>query len=432
LLYFNNTRNLRIIKKLFELSPLMSRVGMYKLRLCLNGYWQTVILDDYFPCYASEAGGPVYCKNHDNELWVLLVEKAFAKHYGNYSRLRSGWCYEAMIDLTGAPFKTIRLSDEDVTVEIERGTLWTKLLGYDRSGYMITAVTPGEDIFSEGGERHGPEIKKGPSGLIGGHAYTVLTVAETSKGHKLMKIRNPWGRFEWLGDWSDNSPCWNDELRQELDADDVVDDGIFWMSFDDCCKYFFSINVCMTKTETGVIPFYELRRRTFFVFNKEMENSQLIPPMYSMTLNAVTKVFVSLHQQDVRQQSAPPYVDIGVTVLKLQPDYTFALISASGLCVERQVQAEMLLSPGHYIIVPITSGCKYDQYCGEVGNLYYDANRFSVAQEISSKKLLDMARSKFTRDAENAFREIFSRLDEDLDGVSGIMKYLLKIIFVCV
>lgn len=40
-----------------------------------------------------------------------------------------------------------------------------------------------------------------------GHAYAVLTIREV-KGIQLLNLRNPWGDFEWKGDWSDTSPLW--------------------------------------------------------------------------------------------------------------------------------------------------------------------------------------------------------------------------------
>ena len=49
-------------------------------------------------------------------------------------------------------------------------------------------------------------------GLVPGHAYALLSAEEvTSSAGKLTKIvqlRNPWGDFEWNGDWSDESKCW--------------------------------------------------------------------------------------------------------------------------------------------------------------------------------------------------------------------------------
>lgn len=68
--------------------------GVYKLNLCKNGQCVTVTVDDYFPCYPG--GGPIYSKSHGNELWVLLIEKAYAKLHGSYDILGHGYMYHAM------------------------------------------------------------------------------------------------------------------------------------------------------------------------------------------------------------------------------------------------------------------------------------------------------------------------------------------------
>ena len=95
-----------LVEALF-ISKETSPVGMYQLRLCKNGIWTNIILDDYFPCYPDE--GPLYSRAHGEELWVLLLEKAFAKVHGSYALLKSGFPFEAMMDLTGAPFKEVCL-----------------------------------------------------------------------------------------------------------------------------------------------------------------------------------------------------------------------------------------------------------------------------------------------------------------------------------
>lgn len=69
-------------------------------------------------------------------------------------------------------------------------------------------------------------------GLVAGHAYSIILVKEAF-GNRLVNIRNPWGTFEWEGDWGDNSPLWTkkmiDAVRPVLDEAD----GTFWMSFED-------------------------------------------------------------------------------------------------------------------------------------------------------------------------------------------------------
>ena len=49
---------------------------------------------------------------------------------------------------------------------------------------------------------------------MNGHAYGLIGCAEVydraGNFTKIVNVRNPWGSFEWKGDWSDNSPCWTE------------------------------------------------------------------------------------------------------------------------------------------------------------------------------------------------------------------------------
>lgn len=45
------------------------------------GIWEEVIIDDKIPCRGRT---PLYSRGNGNELWVLLLEKAWAKLYGSY------------------------------------------------------------------------------------------------------------------------------------------------------------------------------------------------------------------------------------------------------------------------------------------------------------------------------------------------------------
>ena len=63
---------------------------------------------------------------------------------------------------------------------------------------------------------------------------------------KLLQLRNPWGSAqEWNGDWSDGSAKW--DAKPEVGAElgyAAVEDGLFWMSWDDFRQRFDSIEVC--------------------------------------------------------------------------------------------------------------------------------------------------------------------------------------------
>jgi len=46
-----------------------------------------------------------------------------------------------------------------------------------------------------------------------------------------LNIRNPWGNFEWDGDWSDKSHLWTEDMIKGFNAVLDENDGSFWMSF---------------------------------------------------------------------------------------------------------------------------------------------------------------------------------------------------------
>ena len=100
----------RIIK-LFETTE-VNEYGIYSLKICKNGEWRNVIIDDYFPC--KKDGTPAFSKAQGDELWVLLLEKAWAKLHGSYERIESGYAEHVLRDLTGAPTKVFSHDDQDL------------------------------------------------------------------------------------------------------------------------------------------------------------------------------------------------------------------------------------------------------------------------------------------------------------------------------
>ena len=49
-------------------------------------------------------------------------------------------------------------------------------------------------------------------GILPSHAYGILKACivqdKNGKSCELLLLRNPWGSFEWKGDWSKESPKW--------------------------------------------------------------------------------------------------------------------------------------------------------------------------------------------------------------------------------
>jgi len=68
-------------------------------------------------------------------------------------------------------------------------------------------------LFNRSNERSNPDIIK-EYGLCDFHSYTMMSCLavklwEKGKSYRyLIRLRNPWGKREWIGPWSDNSETW--------------------------------------------------------------------------------------------------------------------------------------------------------------------------------------------------------------------------------
>lgn len=69
-------------------------------------------------------------------------------------------------------------------------------------------------------------------------------------------MRNPWGEFEWKGDWCDRSKNWSPEFTHYFNPIFDQNDGTFWIDYEDLLDKFDSFFICMT-----TVPWMEMRNR---------------------------------------------------------------------------------------------------------------------------------------------------------------------------
>ncbi|CAG9329557.1 unnamed protein product [Blepharisma stoltei] len=338
-----------LIERLF-ITKQVNSIGIYRIKLCKNGEWVTVTIDDYFPCFPM--GQPIFSRANGNELWVLILEKAYAKLHGHYYLLKGGFANEGLIDLTGCPTAQFHFHDEDIQKLIESGQFWLMIKDFDEEGYILSASTQGEERWNEVNFLGTLE-----AGLLPGHAYTILSIKE-AQGNLLINLRNPWGKIDWNGDWSDGSAEWTAAMKRELNPVFDEDNGNFWMNFDDFIQHFSTLNVCRVKN------WDEVRIKGKFIRVQDVEDSNMEVVVskwyYSVDLPERVRIFIGIHQEDERifgVASRRQYLDIGIVVLKRMPDGTVNLIESKDFSIDRQCEMEILLDPGSYIILPRTSGC---------------------------------------------------------------------------
>lgn len=113
--------------------------------------------------------------------------------------------------------------------------------------------------------------EKHMEGMVAGHAYAVLDARQVKdsggRNDRILKLRNPWGEFEWNGDWSDKSDKWTSQLRAELGVS-TKEDGIFWMPWRKFAEYAQGLSICK------VMP--NAKYNSVYVDQKKGGNTSLI------------------------------------------------------------------------------------------------------------------------------------------------------------
>ena len=215
--------------------------GKFHFRFWNYGAWEDIEIDDYLPVNAY--GNLKFASSKNTcEFWPALVEKAYAKFYGNYGRaLKGGFAQEALEDLTGGISEELKNLHDWNLDELFK----TLLQAYENNCLLSASI-----------DRTNKRYKK-RLGLACGHAYSLNKVVqiETIDGEivKLLRIRNPWGNCkEWNGDWSDNCPNWNRvsfEIREQIDFH-KKSDGEFYISIADFVEIFHNLNICHLSIES--------------------------------------------------------------------------------------------------------------------------------------------------------------------------------------
>lgn len=122
---------------------------------------------------------------------------------------------------------------EDLTGGISTTILTSDILSKDRFWQDLLKVND-EFLFGCGTSNWDDPYSMGRDGIHGGHAYSVLAAKEYNK-QRLVQMKNPWGKSEWNGPWSDGSKEWTPEAMQTLDHK-FGDDGVFWIRYEDMLR----------------------------------------------------------------------------------------------------------------------------------------------------------------------------------------------------
>lgn len=252
------------------------QVGVYGFVFFKNDRWVDVIIDDQLftqiPKFEELSDGEKALYHDDKanynriarkggktlhfarsgmtgETWVPLIEKAYAKLHGNYEHLSGGSEAEALEQLTGGVATYILTKDI-----LDPDRFWVDELSRANKDRLFGCSVGAIDT-----SRNEQEDDVDVQGLITNHAYSVLRAVEC-KGKRFVVIRNPWGKTEWTGPWSDGSKEWTGEWLEALPelGHSFGDDGQFVMEYKDFLETWADIDRTILFDSTWVMTSYWL------------------------------------------------------------------------------------------------------------------------------------------------------------------------------
>ncbi|KAG6959546.1 hypothetical protein JG687_00008740 [Phytophthora cactorum] len=379
-----------LIENLFVSESLQSfkQFGVFTCRFFKDDNWMPVTTDTRIP-YSMELqpedkvsrgiatfspGSALYGSSVDrNEVFVLLLEKAYAKLHGSYQVLdekygggiggsagtSSGRILEAFLDCTGGSAHRVDLQQERVKqLQFDQATagslaasasspsmlLWKQLLRYKRKKCILTTQLRQLSFNSQ-------DVTA--MGIVKNRQYVILHVTEvgipSGQGGsgssreevlRFVKLKTVWGRGMWKGEWSNDDSKWEEhtQVEQAMRSDP---------------RYLLD-----TFTELFVVHVFQPDDRQYSVRGDWFK---LTVPLESLSTGngettvdkSVNGVLLSLTQRDFRLYGGDNYA------------INFVLLLSSGQAKtlpERElVKEDVTISPGAaYYLIPYTTNPKVE------------------------------------------------------------------------
>ena len=291
------------IKKLF-LNNKKDSTCLYGVNLCHNGYFQQVVIDDFFP-YNQKLDSKIFLSEEKGLLWPQILEKAYAKLYGSYNLITYKSMENIMKDFTCAPV---------ITIDYFGDNLGNELLEAYKNGWILLGGTgdteASRDLIKELGLDPKTDheillVYKLTDENINQISNNSLNISTNDDYNIVLKIRNLNGKVEWIGDWSEYSGLWNDNFKNILKYN--PNEKNFYMNLKDFKLYFSKIKI---------VKYNENYKYKSLIINQEQEGYALIK-IKTTKINEDNKTlsYISFIQEEKNSNENKSIYGIGRLIL---------------------------------------------------------------------------------------------------------------------
>lgn len=218
-----------LVDKLIRIKKI-NRYCYYEVVLFIENSWKIIFVDDYIP-YDKIENKPYGIQSYKNQVWPIILHKAWAKICGGYLNMNimnPATCFIALTGYESGFYETPKIDVFQFT--------------YDslKNGYFLIAKSKKDFQNSLGAQPN--------------YYYIVVNCFETNKnGHlfKLLKIRSPWSNFDWSGQWSLSSNIWEEEVKQIMWKKSVfTKNGFFIVNYEEFINNFDYLYYCFFNIQT--------------------------------------------------------------------------------------------------------------------------------------------------------------------------------------
>ena len=257
----------KIIPQLFKTKN-FNLEGYYELYMYTNGEFKIVIIDDYFPIVKG-TNSLRFAKPNDTEIWLLLLEKAFAKVHGGYASLLASNMALVLQTFTGFPIERINVFDMDIE-DTEN------VIRMNKNDNIISCI---------------PSDKGISFGLVRYNAYEVIELfdirSKDNEGNevdiKLLKMRNMTNASKYKGEWNNNSELFTEDVKVVIDFKPDEQHQTLFMPIEVFYEYFNVMHI--------LTPMFNVNTKSIYITNAINDEDKIKRPQcFNMYLPQNTKV----------------------------------------------------------------------------------------------------------------------------------------------